>query len=244
MHRMYPETTTEHTVPIADIVLRNDWQVRNKVQMQTVKQYAAAMRGGVEMPPIRLANVNGALMLVDGWHRLAAARSIDQDDIQATVEVMTEKEAALAAALANTTHGLTLKRNERFRVFQRYMADQHYLEKPNGQRVKSLADIVKNLNGLYSRSGVHKLIKDNYPKVAARISKGSGEKRRSPADLPKAHISAFQRLAGHHFQQILAAARGLSEGERAEAATVLEQMAHAVRTASPWEPPKYEAYEL
>jgi hypothetical protein len=237
------EVPVTHLVSISDIVVRDDWQVRTKVREQTVKQYAVVMQGGSEMPPISLAKISGALVLVDGAHRLAAARRIGASDILATVEEMSEEDAAWAAAIANTKHGLRLSAAERFKVFLRYMNEKRYLVSKRGQRVKTVRDIAKDLNGIYSKSGVHRLIQGNYPAVADRMSRGAGEKRR-PLDPPDGADAptAFKRLAWDHMQQILAAARGLPEEEREGAASLLERLAQAVRTATPWEPP--EPYKL
>jgi hypothetical protein len=53
-----------------------------KLNQRVIKDYAMAARHGT-LPPIRLARVNGALMLVDGWHRLEAAKQLKRDSIMA-----------------------------------------------------------------------------------------------------------------------------------------------------------------
>lgn len=241
------ETSAEHLVPIKDIVLRDDWQVRGKLLSWLVAKYAVVMASGTEMPPLTLARINGALVLVDGWHRLAAAKQLRRTDVVATIEDMNEKEAEWAAALANTTHGQPLRREERFKVFQRYMDEKRYLVSPRGQRVKTTTEMVKDLNGLYSRSGVHKLIRDNYPNVASRMSRGSGERRGPPVDLSTGQDDAptFRREAGFHVQQILAVARGLPQEERERAAVLLEQLAGEVRSSTAWDAERDEKpYDL
>lgn len=73
------------TVRLEDIVLDPDLQVRHAMDEPTVRQYADAMRAGEVFPPIKVARPNGACLLVGGWHRVAAAKSLGRDAIDAIV---------------------------------------------------------------------------------------------------------------------------------------------------------------
>ena len=72
----------------------------------TVSEYADAMRDGATFPPVTLY-ADGTLFYVsDGFHRVEAARQAGREAILAEVREGTRREAILAAAAANATHGL------------------------------------------------------------------------------------------------------------------------------------------
>jgi hypothetical protein len=77
--------------------------VRDRIDPDVVTEYALAFD---DLPPIRLARVDGALLVIDGLHRIAAARQCGRETILATVEPMTYEQAFAAACRANETHGL------------------------------------------------------------------------------------------------------------------------------------------
>lgn len=127
-NRLATNTTAESVVnvEVADIVTRADWQVRVKVDGGTVQNYASEMRAGAAFPPLRIARIDGALYLVDGWHRLEAARVNGESSVGAVVSDMTEAEAQWAAAQANLTHGLPLKPREVREVFRAYVRSKQH----------------------------------------------------------------------------------------------------------------------
>ena len=57
-----------------------------------------------ELVPLRLAQVDGVLYVVDGHHRLQAYRQAKRETVPAHVEAMTLREASHASKLANITH--------------------------------------------------------------------------------------------------------------------------------------------
>ena len=193
-------------VQIADIVLRDEWQVRAGMNLGVVSDYVTATIHG-KMPPIRLARVKGALMLVDGWHRLAAANRLKRTEIRAVVEDMTEQEARWAAADANTTHGLPLKRSEKREVFRRYVQTGRNLE---GRKLKSYRDIAGDLHGIAGKSTLQRWMELDFPKVAEKMSTGLPAK----SAVPQTDHSMFYQRAVAHLEQIIAAAPTLDEDER------------------------------
>ena len=66
--------TTRAEIQIADIISDPLFQVRSKLDPKTVTRYVDVKKTGGELPPVRIMLVNRAPMLVDGWHRLEAAR--------------------------------------------------------------------------------------------------------------------------------------------------------------------------
>jgi transposase-like protein len=224
-----PPRATE--VPIADIVLRTDWQVRSRIHQGVVWNYVTATLHG-RMPPIRLARVKGALMLVDGWHRLYAAKQLKRDSIRATVEDMSEDQARWAAAEANTTHGLPLNKKEKCDVFRRYIETGQHLE---GRQLKSYREIARELHGIAGKSTLQRWMREHFPEIAARMATGRPAKTELPAQEQQTHRYQQAKL---YLQQIVAGAPAFEEHERQSMAEQLKEAADKVLTAMPWTAPE------
>jgi hypothetical protein len=224
-------------VPIANIVLRPEWQVRQAMNHRVINTYVTATIHG-KMPPIRLGRVNGALMLVDGWHRLAAAKRIEREDITAVIEDMTEDQARWAAAEANTMHGLQLKPGEKRAVFRRYVQTKQHQD---GQHFKSYRDIARELHGIAGKSSLQRWMEIDFPKVAAKMN--SGRLAETSSDANTKHTRYFQ-TAVEHLEQIVAAAPALGEEERRRLADQLSEAVPKIRTATPWTQPEMPEGEI
>ncbi len=107
-------------------------------------KYAHAMRRGDEFPPIRVARVGDALCVVDGFHRIEAARAARQDTIPAYIAPMSERQAVSVAIAANANHGLNLTGKDKRKCFELYHQAGGHLH-PNGL-VKSLRQIRADLD--------------------------------------------------------------------------------------------------
>jgi len=110
--------TTEVTLEIGAIRDVPTLHVRRCLNPETVGEYALALEDAVVFPPILVATVRGAPTLVDGRHRLAAARATRATAIRALTFDATTEEAACAAVRANLPHGLPLSRGERSRALK------------------------------------------------------------------------------------------------------------------------------
>lgn len=168
------------TIPIVDIVIRAAWQVRKGLTAGTVERYAAIYKVGGNMDPVKLARVNGGLVLVDGAHRIEALRTLGIATVEATIEVMAEQSAQWAAASANLEHGQPLKKAELRTVFQQYIATGQHRK---GQRkVKSLRDIVGDIPGI-SVGTVRRWFMNDYPELYRKAYAGSGAEGHSHGGL-------------------------------------------------------------
>ncbi|MCK1575740.1 hypothetical protein [Bradyrhizobium sp. 174] len=157
--------------PIAEIATRADWQVRDQINEALVRDYITHYVHGANMPPVRLADVGGALVLVDGWHRLLAQKQLGRDAIEATVEELSEHEAQWQAAVANTCNGARLARqSEKRRVFELYIRQGR--NRVGRLGLKSYREIAKDLGGLASKSSIENWMKKAFPKIAAKMRSG------------------------------------------------------------------------
>lgn len=180
-------------VPLAEIVEVPEWQPRDGTSEATIRRYASAYEAGAEMPPLLVARVMlgcaGAcdgggqvrLALLDGWHRLAALRSLGRDYAECRVlpGVLTEQDAAWRAAEANLRHGLPLKTREVRKAFRAYVrAGQHRRERQGGamarqqQAFKSYRDMAAELGGV-SHNSVRNWMFGDFLAVARAIAGAS-----------------------------------------------------------------------
>lgn len=161
------------TVPLVDIQMDEATQIRAKTYPETVKEYRAAMlaydpTGGslvvLGFPPIKVhqrkfaAGVAPVYIVVDGWHRVTAARAIGKTFIEAE-QVHMEKPGSLdemcwLAVKANLTPGLRLTNAEKLAALQHYLkALQHRHPGPRGGRAngpfKTLREIGRDLGGMH-----------------------------------------------------------------------------------------------
>jgi hypothetical protein len=178
------------TLRISDILRDSRLQVREGLDEGTIRRYADGMKAGVEFPPIKVARINGAYVLVDGWHRLEATASVGQCNIEAeTVPVADFEQAGWLAAAANLAHGLPLKRREGRAVFRAYVKARQYYKGRTGKRIKSAREIAADLQGLASHKTILEWMKQDANAVYRLMTKeeSSMTKRGKPRD-PDEHF--------------------------------------------------------
>lgn len=99
---------------LADLVELATVQPRATIHQPTVNQYAELYQERALMPPIRVVVVNESddgeekfdqFVVVDGFHRVAAARQAKLETITAVVTDGTMEQAKWEALSANATHG-------------------------------------------------------------------------------------------------------------------------------------------
>lgn len=202
-------------VKIADIAIRSDWQVRAKIDPTTVRRYQAIYKNEGKLPPIEIAKVDGALRLVDGWHRLEALQLLERDSVEANITEMSMSEARWAAASANLAHGLPLKPKEVRNVFRAFItARRHY--RPNG-RLKSYREMASELNGAVSYRTLNRWMELDHPKIAKEMSvQHGGENKDQYRDgrPPRPNEIGPLQAAAMSLDNALAEARGMSSEDR------------------------------
>jgi len=104
------------------------------------------MRRGDEFPPIQLARVGGELCVIDGFHRVEAARAAGIETIPAYISPLSEPEAVRAAIAANAKHGLNLSGKDKRRCFEIYCKSGAHRRSDGA--VKSLRQIRTDLDGI------------------------------------------------------------------------------------------------
>lgn len=182
--------TVEVTSVLLDrLVLDKAFQFRTAINDPTVKQYAEAMEAGAEFPPISIAMVNGAAVVVDGWHRVEAARRVGSRTLLANVETMSRNEARLRATMANLKNGLQMKPKERNNALRTalaiYIQGRKHLKGRSG--VKSFEEICCDLGNHVNRKTIREWIMRHHPRTYAscwgkEVSPGAGGLQDLPED--------------------------------------------------------------
>src|SRR5262249_34186980 len=103
------------SVPLDDLVLDPNLNLRDRLDDETVERYADAWD---RMPPITVFEVDGRWLLADGFHRHAAAARLGRRSIRAEIRPGTFAEALDFVASVNLFHGLPLTRAERRRAVE------------------------------------------------------------------------------------------------------------------------------
>ncbi len=94
------------SIQLDAISARTGTQIRAKICIDTVDDYANAMKDGAEFPPIVIFKDGSEFILADGFHRVMAARRNRAEEITADVRNGSKTDALRYALSANVTHGL------------------------------------------------------------------------------------------------------------------------------------------
>lgn len=156
------------------------FQLRNRLDPAAVSDYTKAMAVGAKFPPIKLARIKGVLFLIDGFHRVAAAKEASYT-LEATIADMTERGALREAAVTNLSHGVRLKASERINVFKAYIKGQGHV-KDNG-KLKSYREMASDLPGIGQYTTIRNWMFDHFPKIARQI--GEEKPGNSRAEAPR-----------------------------------------------------------
>lgn len=168
---MSGHTTNERKqqpVDVDEIIIDRRFQVRNNTDTKTVKAYANAMKAGSEFPPVTLADIDGRLFLIDGFHRYEAALSVGCGEIQAIIVKMTDREALRASAVANLTHGLRLTKNEKIKAFKQFIKGGGHLNERG--RLKSYREIATELHGIAAYTTIRTWMMKYFPRIAKMMT--------------------------------------------------------------------------
>jgi hypothetical protein len=165
------------------------------------------------MPPLTVARVNGALVLVDGWHRLGALHQIGRWEAEVNVVDATERETYWLAARANLTHGLPLKPRELRKVFRSYVrARQHR----DGDRIKSYREIAEETGGNCGHTTVRNWMFSDFPKIAREMG-GKDDVVGNGGDYDVPAGPSFKDTASAALQDALVAFRAVDDPYTGEA---------------------------
>lgn len=109
-------------IPLDDLVLDPNLYLRDRLDDFTVERYADSWQ---RLPPVTVYDVDGKLLLADGYHRHAAAVMLGKRAIRAELIHGSFTDALDFVASVNLFHGLPLTRAERRRAVEVKMKLHH-----------------------------------------------------------------------------------------------------------------------
>lgn len=104
-------------VPVSEISDDTTTQSRTVVRTDVVDEYRESMKRGDVFPDVIIISDGTTGWIVDGWHRVAAARELGGDGhVSATVNRGTLRDAQWHAARSNRTHGMRRSNSDKVRA--------------------------------------------------------------------------------------------------------------------------------
>jgi hypothetical protein len=224
---------------LGDLLRSPRFQIR-KTDPHTVRRYAHALRAGAEFPPIKVANIAGALVLVDGYHRAAAHELIGSAFIEAEIIVASGPEALWLAAEANLRHGKPLKRAEVRKAFAAFINARRYKVAGKGNRparLLSLREISREFGGIVPHTTVRNWLIKDHPKVARLYGGEAAPWSNAEPPAPEPPEVIFTREAEAALRVAVTAARGVQDPERrGQIIAATEGALREIREAARWKP--------
>ncbi|MGO4439714.1 hypothetical protein [Rhizobium sp. RAF56] len=232
------------TVSLDALVLLPDNQIREQMCLRTVREYAELMRGGEKFVPIKVARIDATddtrgFALVDGWHRVSAARRNGLREIDAVLVTPTGlDEIPWLAAEANRRHGLPLSRADKRNVFRAYVRAKRH-RTGRGSAVKSAREMEKDLNGIVSRHQLPKWMQSDFPAIYAAMN-GNGLEQGNDAEVKGPDMDEeYAKAARAALDEYMACMRAMKDSRKARqvltvAAALVTEVSEAVTGKREW----------
>jgi ParB-like chromosome segregation protein Spo0J len=126
-------------------------QSRAAINQATVAEYAEAMSDpDTVFPPVIVYHDGTDYWLADGFHRLAAWRSLERTEIPADVRQGDRRRAILHSLAANANHGLRRTNEDKRRAVLTLLEDEEWARWSNREIAKRCAVSHEFVNGLRS----------------------------------------------------------------------------------------------
>lgn len=226
-------------IRLDELIAPAENQIRAKLCKKTAKRYADAMSLGAEFPAIQVVLVNNAPVLVDGFHRVAAAKHAGVSALLAVVQEAKTNELRWLAAEANLRHGLPLRPRERREAFKAYVRAGRW--RKEDRSIKSSREMAGELQGMCSHQTILNWMRKDFRHVWELMTRSEEDPRHDGGEADPPTEDDFMRAETLSLlRQAKVAMRGIADpilrGEMiAEAEMTLDEMRHC-RPYDPHEP--------
>jgi hypothetical protein len=201
--------STRIRLPFNALAKHLEAQVRGKTIPAIVNRYASAMKSGARFPPITVADINGSLVLIDGFHRRAALEACGEWEADAELIASHSLEDALWKAFdANLRHGQPLKSTVYRAAFRAYIRAGKNVKADGG--LQSYREIATSIPGK-SHSAYRRWMQNDFPSTFAAMSGSSDEAEGGLRDALTAYADPQSELACKAIE-MLEDARALMDG--------------------------------
>lgn len=114
------------SIKLSEIVLDDSFQIRVELSTETIEEYAELMSSEVEFPPIDIYIFNGSKVLVNGRHRVEAARKCGLESIHAIILEGDARQALLHAIRCDATSALKRTNADKQKAVRLLLADSEW----------------------------------------------------------------------------------------------------------------------
>lgn len=123
-------------INLEDVTVDEKYQSRMSTNEEKVQAYAVLMKEGAKFPPVEIIEVDHEYVLVDGFHRFHAAKSLGEYEIESTITPGTWRDVKLRKWQANVHHGMPLTAAERNRSIKEMLDDPEFSDWSDRQIAK------------------------------------------------------------------------------------------------------------
>lgn len=134
-------------IKLDELTLDPRLQPRARLDEQLVQEYADAMRRGDVFPPLRVIINATDAWLVDGWHRVGAARQLGLAELPVQLKRGTFEEAEDASFTVNRDHGLRRTHADVQNAIRRALLTPRWVERSDNWIAKHIGCSDKTVSG-------------------------------------------------------------------------------------------------
>lgn len=227
------------TVLISSLVQDKRFQARTSLNETFVQRYAVNYQNNASLPPVKVAMVKGAAVLVDGWHRVAALRSINRTTVEAEVFEATQSDAVWLAMMANLAHGLPLKSRERTAALRKaltaYIKAKRHRKGRELTSIKSYREIADDFGGHVRHTTIRNWMIADHPAVADLMGDTEGKYGDGGLQRTDEVVDTFAVTASDAIENALAAFQGVTcPKHRGHLITKMEAALQRMKDGGEW----------
>jgi hypothetical protein len=169
-------------VPVTKIIADPKFQLRARrgileYDEGALRNYMTTLANGQPLDPILVANIQGELYVIRGYHRLKAYERFGQGQILAYVRPMTEAAAKVEGPLFDARIGSSMTFKDRRTLLRRYIkAGRHKLRRG---KLKSVAEIAHDLRYIKPAT-IYNWLRKDFPKLADKMAEQHPGRPRDP----------------------------------------------------------------
>jgi hypothetical protein len=111
---------------VKNILVKGEIQQRAGLNQDYIDELSELIANRAVLPPIDVYDVDGALLLADGFHRLEAYKKAGIGTVEVNIYKGAERDAILHAVGANAKHGLRRKNADKRRAVMTLLTDDEW----------------------------------------------------------------------------------------------------------------------
>ena len=128
LRKVEAPTSITKSIDLSLVIIDPDLQQRVKLDESIIEEYAIALSNGEVFPPITVWHntEDGRNYLVDGFHRVAAAKKAGINELPFTIKQGEFREAILYSVSLNSTHGLRRSNEDKRKAVMTLLQDEEW----------------------------------------------------------------------------------------------------------------------